>query len=81
MKHYTIFGERNSGTNYLATVLNAHITLQFTKKFGFKHWFIKNHFPRGRANGTTDNECLAPLKNSADTLFIFIVRNPYDLGR
>lgn len=75
---YTIFGERNSGTNYLAKVLNNYLALKSTKKFGFKHWYLKDHFPRGRPNKTTDNECLVSLKNSDDTLFIFTVRNPYD---
>lgn len=78
LKYYTIFGERNSGTRYLASYLDAKIQLPFTNKFGFKHWFIKNHFPRGRANKTTDNECVESLDNSDDTLFVFIVRNPYD---
>jgi hypothetical protein len=78
LTHYTIFGERNSGTLYLRRILHSYLELQWTQRFGFKHWFIKDHFPRGRPNSTTDNECLEPLETGNDTLFIVIVRNPYD---
>lgn len=78
LKFYTIFGERNCGTNYLKKILNKLIHLQFTQKFGYKHWYIKDVFPRGPKNNTTDNECVESIKNSDDTLFIVIVRNPYD---
>ena len=78
LKYYTIFGERNSGTNYLKSILDKKLKLKYTKKFGFKHWYIKNHYPRGRENQTTDNECLEDINNNEDTLFIFTVRNPYD---
>ena len=75
---YTIFGERNSGTNYLRRVMDDNFHLPFTKLYGFKHWFIKDLYPRGRPNTTTDNECLKPLTHGAQTLFLFIVRNPID---
>ena len=78
LKYYTIFGERNSGTNYLKSILDKKLKLKYTKKFGFKHWYIKNHYPRGRENKTTDNECFIDIDNNKDTLFIFTVRNPYD---
>jgi hypothetical protein len=78
LKYYTIFGERNSGTNYLKSVLDKKLNLKYTNKFGFKHWYIKNHHPRGRENETTDNECLEDIENNEDTLFIFTVRNAYD---
>ena len=78
LKYYTIFGERNSGTNYLKSILDKKLKLKYTKKFGFKHWYIKNHYPRGRENNTTDNECLEDINNNEDTLFIFTVRNPCD---
>lgn len=75
---YTIFGERNSGTNYLEKIMNSNFDLMFTKDYGHKHWFIKDFEPRGPPNTTTDNECITPLDNddSDTTLFIFIVRPP-----
>jgi len=76
LKKYQIFGERNSGTTYLKQVLDANFKLECTSEYGFKHWFIKDHQPRGRPNSTTDNECLRSLDDSEDTLFIFIVRDP-----
>jgi hypothetical protein len=76
MKNYTIFGERNSGTGYLAKVLNENLNLEFTKDYGYKHWFLRDFHPRGRSNSTTDNECIKNLDDSSDTLFIFTVRNP-----
>jgi hypothetical protein len=78
IKKFTIFGERNSGTNYLKNVLIAKLNLDFTEEYGFKHWYIKNHYPRGKENSTTDNECLKDINDSDDTLFIYIIRNPYD---
>jgi hypothetical protein len=71
---YQIFGERNSGTNYLDKVLQFNFDLKPTSEFGYKHWFIKGHYPRGKKNLTTDNECLTSLNKSADTIFVFIVR-------
>jgi len=78
INRYTIFGERNSGTNYLQKILEHTLKIPFTKRFGFKHWYIKDFQPRGEPNTTTDNECIEPLTNGDKTLFIFIVRNPYD---
>jgi hypothetical protein len=77
--HYTIFGERNSGTNYLTKVMDHNFNLMSTKAFGFKHWYIKGIGDRGRSNTTTDMECLLPVDNKlADsTLFILIVRDPF----
>jgi hypothetical protein len=75
---YTIFGERNSGTNYLKKSLQENLQIPFTQKYGFKHWFIKDLDLRGRPNTTTDNECLKSLDFSDHTLFIYILRNPYD---
>jgi hypothetical protein len=74
---YQLFGERNSGTNYLATQLDENFDLKKTWEHGFKHWFIKEHYPRGRPNETTDFECLRGLEDSADTLFIYIIREPF----
>lgn len=75
---FTIFGERNSGTKYLYQYLSNLILLKFTNEYGFKHWYIKDEQPRGIPNTTTDNECFTPLSDSDDTLFVVIVRNPFD---
>ena len=80
IKNFTIFGERNSGTNYLKSVLEDNLKIPFTQKYGYKHWFIKNLNPRGEYNYTTDNECRTDIlsKESDETLFIYIIRNPFD---
>ncbi len=76
--NYTLFGERNSGTNYLRQVLDSLIDVPFTSVYGFKHWYIRDHVPRCRPNTTTDNECIKSIKDHHHTLFVFIVRNPFD---
>lgn len=78
LQKFTIFGERNSGTNYLENILKKKLYLKFTKEYGYKHWYIKNLEPRGINNTTTDNECKKSIDDSDDTLFIVIVRNVYD---
>jgi len=52
--------------------------IELTKDFGGKHWFIKNHYPRCRPNHSTDFQCIRPLSDSADTLFLCLFRNPFD---
>ena len=77
--NYQIFGERRSGTNYLANLLRKNFSgIRETTKFGGKHWFIKDHQPRGLENQTTDRQCEIPLEQSDHTLFLVIYRNPYD---
>lgn len=60
---YTIYGERCSGTNYLQDVVDKNFDVKITWKYGWKHFF-----------GFQDKI----LKESDDTLFICIVRNPVD---
>ena len=66
LSQYALFGERNSGTNYLKTVLDHNFDLKSTTDFGFKHWYIKGLKPRGRINTTTDRECLLTLSDYTD---------------
>jgi len=74
-----IFGERRSGTNYLETLVQQNFReVRLTRDFGGKHWFIRGLEPRGRANETTDHQCVRPLGDSDDTLMLVIHRNPYD---
>jgi len=63
LKKYTIYGERCSGTNYLETIININFDLELTWNYGWKHFF-----------GFQDEQ----LKNSDDTLFICIIRDPVD---
>jgi hypothetical protein len=61
---YSIYGERHSGTNFLEGILETYFSIPRTWEFGDKHWF-----------GFTDPKHLI---RSPRTLFINIVRNPYD---
>lgn len=61
---YTILGERHSGTNLLEECMFYHSDITVTWEYGWKHFF-----------GFCDRNI---LKNANDTLFICIVRNPYD---
>jgi len=79
IKYVQIFGERCSGTNYLASLVQKNLAgVEVTKDFGGKHWFIKDHLPRCRPNRSTDHQCIRPLSDSADTLFLVIYRSPLD---
>lgn len=61
---FTIYGERHSGTNFLENCIKHKFGLDITYFFGFKHWF-----------GFTKPEVISFNRS---TLFIGIVRNPYD---
>ena len=63
IKKFTIYGERCSGTTYLQYLINENFDVKITWEYGWKHFF-----------GFQDNK----LKNSDETLFICIVRNPVD---
>jgi hypothetical protein len=68
-KHYnitnfTIYGERHSGTKLLQELMVRNFKVPITWDYGFKHWF-----------GFSDKNSLEQADN---TLFIGIVRNPYD---
>ncbi len=78
-----ILGERCSGTNFIASLVeNNFARVRLSKEFGGKHWFLKNHHPRSRPNETTDAQCIRSVhEDTSDTLFLCIVRNPYDWSR
>ena len=61
--HFTIFGERCSGTNFLESAILENFKINVTYKFGLKHWFGSNNFN---------------LKDidSDNVLFLGIVREP-----
>lgn len=74
IKNFTIYGERCSGTNFLEAIFTGESYFHKNKKpafdlpltwdFGHKHFF-----------GFNDEDI---VNNGDDTLFIGIVRNPYD---
>lgn len=64
---FTIYGERHSGTNFLESCIKDQFGLELTYFFGFKHWF-----------GFTKPEVISYHPIARSTLFIGIVRNPYD---
>jgi hypothetical protein len=76
LKNFTIFGERHSGTNFLERLItskdswggvstNKAFDVPITWEYGSKHFF-----------GFHDD--LLINSNSNNTLFLGIVRNPYD---
>lgn len=82
IRYLQLFGERCSGTKFVANLLQNNLqNIELTRDFGGKHWFIKSHYPRGRANQSTDFECVRPLSDSADTLFVVVFRDPFDWVR
>lgn len=64
---FVIYGERHSGTNFLEQCFRNRFGLSKTDYFGNKHFF-----------GWTKPELITHHKSSLHTLFIGIVRNPYD---
>lgn len=64
---FVIYGERHSGTNLLEQCFKSRFGLEKTDYFGNKHFF-----------GWTKPELITYHKSSLHTLFIGVVRNPYD---
>jgi hypothetical protein len=64
IKKFTIYGERHSGTKLLQKAISLNFNTRFTDEYGHKHFI-----------GFTD---IGSLAHSYDTIFICIVRNPYD---
>ena len=63
IKYFTIYGERNSGTKLLETIIRECFDLELTWRFGYKHFF-----------GHQKHK----IKQENRTLFLGIVRNPYN---
>lgn len=61
---YTIYGERHSGTKLMQSIMHYNTNVELTWQYGWKHWF-------GFANKNT-------IINDQNTLFLCLVRNPYD---
>jgi hypothetical protein len=64
LTHYTIFGERHSGTKLTEKIIHYNTSLIHNHQYGWKHGF-----------GFNDPEFLL---NNNHTLFLCLVRNPYD---
>ena len=62
-KNFTIYAERDCGTKYTEKLITSVFDLPVTWGYGNKHFF-----------GRYDTR----IKNSRDTLFICMTRNPYD---
>jgi hypothetical protein len=62
INNFTIFAERHSGTNFLEKWIVKSFDIPSTWEFGWKHFWIHN----------------TKKLNSPNTLFIGVVRNPYD---
>ena len=61
IKHFKIYGERCSGTNYLENILKLNFKITNSdNSYGHKHFFGKETY-----------------ENSDDTLFVGIIRNPH----
>jgi len=63
-KKFTIYGERCSGTNYLEQMIQNNFNISVTWDYGWKHYFGFYNFIKSAEED--------------DTLFICIVRNPFD---
>ena len=78
IKDYSIFGERHSGTKIITSLLQNNLKLEFTVRYGVKHWYIKSLEPRPPINTTTDYSVEGDIHiNSDNTLFIFVIRHPF----
>jgi hypothetical protein len=64
LTNFTIYGERHCGTKLLQDLIIRNFKMPITWDYGFKHWF-----------GFCDKSVLEKADN---TLFIGIVRSPYD---
>lgn len=63
IKNFTIFAERHCGTNFVEQWMVKSFDIPVTWQYGWKHFFIGNH---------------NPILENQNTLFISIVRNPYN---
>ena len=63
IQNFTIFAERHCGTNFLEKWINKSLNIPVTWKYGWKHFWAHH-------------EKTIPYSNN--TLFIGIVRNPYN---
>ena len=61
IKKFAILGERCSGTNFLEELITHNFHVLYTTEYGSKHFFCFDDYSN---------------KNTRDTLFIGIIRNP-----
>lgn len=81
---FTIFSERNSGSNYLRSIIELNFPeLKYTSQYGFKHWWLGLDVPDRpkELNNNTDREIqisTATNPETDDVLFLVLVRNPFE---
>lgn len=86
IKRIQIFGERNSGTNYLSTILRVNFPQLEIYDYGENGSYGIKHWPAWVGKPISYNfrlygkqaERFCTFPNSDDCLFIYIFRNPYD---
>ena len=64
VKYFTIYGERCSGTNFVENAIKKNFKLELTWEYDFKHFFGNYKFKE--------------KDKYDDTLFIGIIRSPYE---
>lgn len=69
-KYFKVYGERRSGTSYLALLLQRNFTFDYLGP----HWTS----PLGWKHGVPDADAVARDPKSAETVFFFLTRNPYN---
>ena len=62
IKYIQLFAERCTGSNYLTRLIEYNFKVKITWQYGWKHWYINYDL----------------CKDQEDTLFVILVRNPYD---
>jgi len=72
---FQIFGERNSGTSFITQLILQNVkNLKLTTRFGWKHGLTNGVEPPDRQNAR-----VFPVTGKHHrTLFVVVVRNPYD---
>lgn len=69
-KYFKVYGERRSGTSYLALLLQRNFTFDYMGP----HWTS----PLGWKHGVPELQALAADPRRAATAFFFVTRNPYN---
>lgn len=66
VSQYVIYGERHSGTKFLQKLVQSNLNIVLANNFQHKHFFTPDHILK------------KTLEDVEQTVFLCIVRNPYD---
>lgn len=78
IKYFEVFGERNSGTNYLRITGTSNFDLiNYTNRFGHKHYYIKGLETDKISGNAFKSLNLKSIIEHQDTLFLIAIRDPY----